>query len=442
MPVHDPTAERAVLGSMLRDNGVIDEVVLILRKEHFYADAHQTVFDGIVALYHSGRPSDLVTMGNLLRDQNQIDNIGGYAYLGELWDASPTAANAKHYAEIVLEKYLAREAMRLGGEVVQDASQGRPTQELLREANEQILKLAEEGTAGQVKPLSEGLRLACDEIDQWHASSQEGITGLATGFVDLDELTCGLRKSELIVLAARPSIGKTALALNMTRHIAVEQNLPLFFASLEQSQTELAHRLLCCQGRVDGRHVRAGCLNREEKVRLPEAREILDRAKVFVDDQASQDMLRICANARLLKQRHDIAAIFLDYLQLVSPENRRAPRQEQVAATTRRLKVLARELAIPVVALSQLNRKPEERADDRPMLSDLRESGAIEQDADTVLLLYHQGDDATTAAVRTGVIVAKQRSGPTGEITLVFSKSLMRFENYAAEYSYRKSRER
>jgi len=339
-------------------------------------------------------------------------------------------------------KAVKRGAIYIADELKRDASEDKPAPEVLRNAEHGIIELSQQVSAGQVKPLSVGLRLACDEIDQWHGVGQAGLTGLATGFADLDELTCGLRKSDLIILAARPSIGKTALALNIARHIALEQELPVLLVSLEQSERELAHRLLCCQGRVDGRHVRAGCLSREEQDRLVQAAEVLNHAKIFVDDQPYQDMLRICANARLLSQRKQIAAVILDYLQLIEPENRRVSRQEQVASTTRRLKALARELALPGVALSQLNRKPEDRADDRPRLSDLRESGAIEQDADTVMLLYEQGQDAVTGSVRTGLEVAKQRSGPTGEITLVFHKPLMRFENYAPEYPYPRGEKR
>jgi replicative DNA helicase len=226
-------AERSVLGSMLRDNSMIDEIVLILtKKEVFYLDAHQKIFEAIVSLRNSGRPADLVTLADLLKERKKIEDIGGYSYIAELWDAAPTAANAAHYARIVLDKAVKRGAIYIADELKRDANEAKPAPEVLRNAERGIVELAQQVTAGQVKPLSEGLRLACDEIDQWHGAGQAGVTGLATGFADLDELTCGLRKSELIILAARPSIGKTALALNIARHIALEQELPLFLVSL------------------------------------------------------------------------------------------------------------------------------------------------------------------------------------------------------------------
>jgi replicative DNA helicase len=258
------------------------------------------------------------------------------------------------------------------------------------------------------------------------------ISGLPTGYIDLDDKTAGLQNSELIIIAARPSVGKTAFALNLVRHIAVEEAQPVFFVSLEQSRIELAERLLCCQARVDSHKLRKGHLSADDIQKLSEAGEVLRPAKLWIDDSPGQGMLRIAANARRLKLRHKIGLVVIDYLQLIEPDNRRDSRQEQVANISRRLKFLARELQIPVVALAQVNRSSEDRQDHRPRLADLRESGSIEQDADTVMLLhrpemYEPGQHEGTVEV----LIAKQRNGPTGEITLTYIKQFMRFENFA-----------
>jgi replicative DNA helicase len=294
------------------------------------------------------------------------------------------------------------------------------------------------GITGQTSTLEEALRLAYDRIDARHERGEYSISGLPTGFVDLDEKTAGLQNSELVIVAARPSVGKTAFAVNIVRHIAVEDNKPVFFVSLEQSRIELAERLLCCQSRVDSHKLRTH-LNSDDMQKLIDAGGLLRNAKLFIDDTPGQGMLRIAANARRLKLRHHIKAVFVDYLQLIEPDNRRDSRQEQVALISRRLKHLARELQIPVVALAQLNRSSEDRQGNKPRLADLRESGSIEQDADTVVLLhrpelYEPGQHEGTVEL----IIAKQRNGPTGEITLTYLKQFMRFENFAVEspFSY------
>jgi replicative DNA helicase len=257
------------------------------------------------------------------------------------------------------------------------------------------------------------------------------ISGLSTGYIDLDEITAGLQNSELIIIAARPSVGKTAFSLNLVRNMAVEGGVPVFFVSLEQSRIELAERLLCCQSRVDSHKLRKGHLSDDETRKLIEAGGVLRNAKLYIDDTPGQGMLRIAANARRLKLRAGLKLVVIDYLQLIEPDNRRDPRQEQVAQISRRLKFLARELQIPVIALAQVNRSSEDRQDHRPRLADLRESGSIEQDADTVLMLHRPDryDPGQQGVIE--VIVAKQRNGPTGEITLSYLKEFMRYEDFA-----------
>jgi replicative DNA helicase len=420
---------------MLRDNGVIGDVLQILREDTFYADAHQKIFKAIVSLYDKGHPVDLVVLAEVLKELKYIEDVGGYAYLGELWDAAPTAANAEYYAKIVRDKAIVRNLIHAGNEILRDSyDQAMPAEELLEGAERKILDIAQLGITGQTYTLSDALKEAYDRIDTRQQHDQLSISGLATGFIDLDNITAGLQNSELIILAARPSVGKTAMALSLARHVIIEENQPVFLVSLEQSRIELAERLLCAQARVDSHKLRKGHLGSADMQKLIEAGGTLRKAKLYIDDTPGQGMLRIAANARRLKLRQGIKLVIIDYLQLIEPDNRRDNRQEQVANISRRLKFLARELQIPVIALAQVNRSSEDRQDHRPRLSDLRESGSLEQDADTVMLLhrpelYEPGQHEGVVEV----IIAKQRNGPTGEITLTFIKQYMRYENYAVE---------
>jgi replicative DNA helicase len=434
LPPQSREAERSVLGSTLRDNSVIPVVVQSLRAEDFYADAHQKIYQTIVSLNDKGgQPVDVVLLAEELKQRGWIEDVGGYAYLAELWDAAPTAANAEYYARIVRDRAIVRNLIHAGTEILRDAyDQSQPADELLEQAERKILDVAQMGISGQTYTLEEALAEAYDRIDTRNTGEAMSISGLSTGYADLNEITAGLQDSELIIVAARPSIGKTSFALNLVRNIAVDEGQPAFFVSLEQSRIELAERLLCCQARVDSHKLRKGSLNADDMEKLIEAGGVLRNARLFIDDTPGQGMLRIAANARRLKLRHHIKVVMIDYLQLIEPENRKDPRQEQVAQISRRLKFLARELQIPVVALAQVNRSSEERQDHRPRLADLRESGALEQDADTVMLLhrpdrYEPGQNEGV----TEVIIAKQRNGPTGEITLAYIKQFMRFENFS-----------
>jgi replicative DNA helicase len=433
VPPQSREAERSVLGSMIRDNAVIGDVVQILLAEYFYEDAHQKIYKAIQDLNHHGRPVDLVLLQDELKQRGQLEDVGSYAYLAELWEAAPTAANAEYYAKIVRDRALVRNLIHAGTEILRDAyEQSQPADDLLGSAESRILAVAEMGIMGQTSTLEQALAEAYDRIDSRHTGDQMSISGLSTGFTDLDEITAGLQNSELIIVAARPSVGKTSFALGIIRNIAVDTDHPAFFVSLEQSRIELAERLLCCQARVDSHRLRRGNLSSDDMTRLIEAGGTLRNAKLFIDDTPGQNMLRIAANARRLLLRQQIRVVVIDYLQLIEPENRRDPRQEQVAQISRRLKGLARELKIPVVALAQVNRAAEERQDHRPRLADLRESGSIEQDADTVMLLhrpdrYEPGQNEGLVEV----IIGKQRNGPTGEVNLAYIKQFMRFENYA-----------
>lgn len=440
LPPQSKEAEMGVIGSVLRDNAVLSEILQVIRPDNFYYDAHQKIFQAIIDLYNEAKPVDTVILFEELKKRKQLDDVGGVAYIAELWDAAPTAANAEYYARIVREKAIVRNLIHASTELLRDAYDGvMPADELLGMAERKVLEIAEKGTTGETKTLGDAMREAFERIDA-RATGNLSEVGVPTGFLDLDNLTAGLHENELVILAARPGIGKTAFALNMVRHVIVEERMPVFFVSLEMARIELAERLLACQSRVDSFKLRKGHLSADDTQKLMDAGDKLkggprDPVKLFIDDTPSQTMLRIAANARRLKLKHGLRLVVIDYLQLIEPENRRDPRQEQVAQISRRLKFLAKELHIPVIALAQVNRASEERQDHTPRLSDLRESGSIEQDADTVMILHRPGRFGGEAQEDNvlEVHVAKQRNGPTGEVTLTYLKQYMRYENYAAD---------
>jgi replicative DNA helicase len=431
LPPQSPEAERSVLGSMLRDNAVIDDVTNKVLENHFYADAHQKIFSAMVTLHGNRVPVDLITLAEELKRRGQIDDVGGYGSLGELWDAAPTAANAVYYAQIVRDRAILRGLIHASTEILRDAyDQAQETDELLNSAERRIFEVAEGGFNAETVTLEDAIKIAYDRIDKRQGAEGLSISGLSTGFRDLDDITAGLQDSELIIVAARPSVGKTAFSLGLVRNVILE-GYAVYFVSLEQSKIELAERLLCSHARVDSHKLRKGNLSGEDIEKLMEAGSQLGKAKLFIDDSPAQGMLRIAANARRLRKRQGIKLVVIDYLQLIEPDNRRDPRQEQVAQISRRLKFLAKELNIPVVALAQVNRSSEDRQDHRPRLADLRESGSIEQDADTVLLLHRP--DRYEPGQHEGiieVIIGKQRNGPTGEVTLAYLKQFMRYEDF------------
>ncbi len=434
LPPQNLDAERSVLGSMLRDNDVISVVVQIITAESFYADAHRKIFQAISDFYDKGgQPVDLVILAEELIRRGQLEDVGRPPYLAELWDAAPTAANAEYYAKIVRDKSIVRSLIHASTEILRDAyDQNQPAEELLEGAERKILDVAQMGVTGQTTTLEQAITETYRRIDD-RASGKQKAGGLSTGFADLNEMTAGLHDGELVIVAARPTVGKTSFSLAIIRNVIIEEKAPVFFVSLEQSRIELAERLLCAQARVDSHRLRKGTLSSDDMDRLIDAGGVLRYAKLFIDDSPVQSMLRIAANARRLKLRHDIKLIVVDYLQLIEPDNRRDPRQEQVAQISRRLKALAKELQIPLIALAQVNRASEDRQDHRPRLADLRESGWIEQDADTVMLLHRP--DRYEPGQHEGiieVIIGKQRNGPTGEITLAYLKQFMRYEDYAA----------
>jgi replicative DNA helicase len=435
LPASNLDAERAVLGSALRDNAVIDDLLLVVGAGDFYTDAHQKLFDVIVALHQAGRPADLVTVAEEMKHRRHVEDAGGYAYIGELWDAAPTAANALHYAAIVKEMAKYRALDHLAGELARMArDRSGPADEALEAAERGIFALRESALGNTVVDAAQAVGELLDYVDE--CDRRKGnFDSLRTGFVDLDSKTNGFRASSLALIAARPSVGKTALGAAIALNAALGGK-PVLFVSLEQNRLELTQRMACSLAKIDSHRVDNGWLNDDEKQRLAVACNAIRRAPLFTADAGAQTVSQIAAQARRLKRRHALAGVFVDYLQFVRPENPRDPRYEQVGQISRQLKWLAKELKIPVVCMAQLNREVEARADPTPRLSDLRESGSLEMDSDTVMLLHRLGPagggghDDEAALVQ--VNIAKQRNGATGTVCLAFEPKFTGFSNYAA----------
>lgn len=423
-------AERAVLGSLLRDNAATGDVACILKAEDFRADGHQRIFRAVLALYEAGKPADLEHVADRLKERGEVADAGGYAYLAELWSREPTGALAEHYAGLVREASLFRQLLRAGETIADSAARPADTAEKTLEAAERaIFGIAQGGIRGDALPVADMVGDAYDRLDTrcQHRGKHDGPV---TGFADLDAYLAGLRPSELIVVGARPSVGKTAIAAAIARHVATVQGYPVLFVSLEQSRSELVDRLIVSESAVAGQRFRKGMLNPDERVRVSTAgKRFRESAALLIDDTPSQSVLRIASVARRLKVRAGVRLVIIDYLQLVDPDSRKEARHEQVSGISRRLKLLARELALPVLALAQLNRASEDRPGRRPRLADLRESGGIEADADTVILLHRPDDVEGVLEVE----VAKQRNGPTGHLKLATDRETMRFFNYAGD---------
>ncbi len=436
MPPQNIEAEQCVLGSLMLYEDCVHDVVQLLSPDCFLRDAHRKLFETILELYNAGKTIDPVIVRDELQRRGYLQEpgTGGLTteYLAELLTKVPTAAHALHYAQIVREKAIARRLIQVGTEIVQEAyDPGTDPDELLSEAERKIFDIAQHRLVGETQRLSDVLALAFDRIDERAGRGEHVISGLPTGFFDLDDLTSGLQNSELIIIAARPSVGKTALAMNIAEHVAVDEGKAVLFVSLEQSRIELVERLLCSRARMDSHRLRSGRISSDDIRRLQQAADQMMGAPLFIDDTPGRNMLQITATARRLKRQHDLRLVVIDYLQLIEPDNLRDSRQEQIARISRRLKMLARDLQIPVIALSQLNRSLELREGHRPRLADLRESGSIEQDADVVLLLHRpELYDQEAEPGLAEVIVAKQRNGPTGTVKLSFLKQYTRFENY------------
>jgi len=425
LPPQNMDAERSVLGSMLRDNGVIDDVTAIVRAEHFYTDAHQKIFLSLVALHDGGKPADMVTLADLLHERKQLDDVGRHAYLGELWDAAPTAGNAEYYARIVRDKGVLRALIHLSNDIQRDAyDETQPAEEAVEEASGRIFALAESLVrSGGLVSASQAVGAALDAYDRWHAS---GFSGAPTGLLDLDAITAGMRDGELIILAARTSVGKTALGLQIARHVAGVAG-GVFVASLEMGHIDLGGRLIVAEAGLDSYRWQRGSLLAEQIEMALSARKEFGGLPLYIDD-STQTFRGIAAAARRVKRLSGLRLIVVDYLQLVPSQARN--RYEELGEVTRRLKALAKELAYPVLDLAQLSRAAE--TSDKPLLSHLRESGNLEQDADVVWLMYQDKTEEGTVKLD----VAKNRNGRKGGLKLVFLAKHCRFENYAGTLPY------
>lgn len=434
LPPNSQAAEKALLGIMLRWNDIIPEVVGMVRAEDFYTYGHVKIFEAITALADKGKQTDLVSVGEWLLREGKAVDAGGMEYLAELHSDAPPTSFRQH-AEAIRDYSSRRLLIQAGLEMQKNAFDlGTPAEELVSDAERKVMEISGLGFRGEAVELHQAISEAYHRLDQRRGRSDGEISGVPTGFLDLDTLLCGFQNSELVIIGARPSVGKTMFGLNILRHFAIECEMPVLFVSLEQARVELAERLLCMHGKIDSHRLRRGYISGTDQEDLIAAGDALSKAKVFFDDSPSQNMLRISSNARRLHKQHGIKLVIIDYLQLVVSDLWKASRQEQVADTSRRLKALARELKIPVLVCCQVNRGPEDRTDKRPRLSDLRESGAIECDADTVILL-HKADPQSGEME---VIVAKQRNGPTGEVKLMYVPKYMKFENAAMDHQYAK----
>ncbi len=431
LPPQNLEAEQGVLGACLLDADILHDVMPVLKVEDFYRDTHQILFRAIRELYEAGKPVDTILLSEELRRRGEYERVGGDEALAEILARTPHAANAVYHAQIVRQKAVVRELIEAANTILREGYDTNLNSDAQLEAAERLIfNIAEEQSTGETVELRDVVTAAMDRVIL-RAEEKHPITGVGTGFFELDDITAGFQGNQLVILAARPSMGKTAIALNICEHVAIERKTGVLFVSLEMGQLELAERLLCSRSKVDGHKLRTGHgLGHREMTMLGKAYSDLREAPLFIDDTPARNMLQITANARRLKLRHDIGMIVIDYIQLVDAEDGRESRQEQIAKISRRLKTLARELRVPVIALSQLNRAVENREDRRPRMADLRESGAIEQDADLVLLLHRpEYYDPTDSPGIAELIVAKNRSGATGTVKLSFLRNLTRFEN-------------
>jgi replicative DNA helicase len=429
-----------VLGSMLiSPREIIAECVEKINENYFYVPAHQTIYTVLVELWNAGQGIDLITFTQILRDRNLLETVGGAAAVTSLFTFVPTAANITYYLEIVRDKYILRQIIAACTESVRRSFEEQDeVHNLLDEVEQKIFSVGEDRFKGHVLTMKDQVMEAIEAIEQLY-ERRGGITGIATGFAELDRMTNGLHEGEMIVIAARPSMGKTALAMNIAEHVAINEKLPVAVFSLEMSSQQLVQRLLCSRARVNLQKVRDGFLAERDFPSLTAAASKLAEAQIFIDDSASLSILELRAKARRLKAQKDIKLIVVDYLQLLRSTTRRAQdnRQLEISEISSGLKGLAKELKVPVLVLAQLNRQPEARTGGKPRLSDLRESGSIEQDADLVGLLvrpeiYEEDPDAREEkAGEAELIIAKQRNGPVGEIALTFLKEFTRFEDRA-----------
>ena len=443
VPPHSTEAEQSVLGGLLLDNLAWDKCSDLLSDNDFYRHEHRHIYAAIGSLIASSKPADVITVFEALQSLGKAEDCGGLAYLNALAQSVPSASNVRRYAEIVRERSVLRKLISASDEIATTAfnPQGQAVSQILDEAESRIFRIGEEGSRGGAgfQPMDKLVQALIDRVQELEANGSEDVTGIRTGFYDLDRMTAGLQKGDLIVLAARPSMGKTAFALNIAEHVAVQEGLPVAVFSMEMGASQLALRVVGSLGRIDQQHLRTGRLRDDEWERLPEAASKLSEAPMFIDETPGLNPAELRARARRLARQYGgtLGLIVIDYLQLMSGSSNSSEenRATVLGEISRGMKGLAKELQCPVIALSQLNRSVETRPDKRPMMSDLRESGAIEQDADVIMFIYrddYYNKDSKEPGVAE-IVLAKQRNGPVGTVKLTFLKPLTRFDNLALD---------
>ena len=435
LPPQNIEAEQAVLGTVLIQDKALLKVIDLLQPGDFYRDAHKTIYAAMMALFDKHEPHDLITVTGLLSDQNKLEDVGGAAYLASLTDIIPFTGTLVHHARIIRKKSILRRLIQTSTEVAArcyDAQDDIDT--LVDEAEKTIFEIAHSKKGEGFQPMSSVVPKAFDRINRLF-DKQEHITGVATGYDELDRMTAGLQPAEMIILAARPSMGKTALAMNIVQHAAMIGKVPVAVFSLEMSVESLALRMLCSLGPIDSQRIRTGRLIDSDWPKLTRATGMLSEAPIYIDDTPGLTVLEMRAKARRLKSEQDLGLIVVDYLQLMQGKSSSENRAQEISDISRSLKAMAKELNVPVLALSQLNRSLENRTDKRPQLADLRESGAIEQDADVIMFIYrdevYNRAEGNPNRGLAEIIVGKQRNGPTGVIKLSFLGEYTRFENYS-----------
>ncbi len=433
IPPHSKEAEQNLLGGLLMDPSAVPAVLEFIREDDFYFSSHRKIYKVIEELFKENQPIDLVTVTDRLKDKGELENVGGVSYLAQLTERVVSSANAPVYAKILADKAILRRLIKASGDIVSWCYQNPgDVDEILDRAESYIFSLSESRIRKSYVPIEDVIKDNLVKIE-FLKSRQEAVTGVPSHFIDLDRMTAGFQKSDLIIIAGRPGMGKTAFALNIARNVAVESNIPVAFFSLEMSKEQIGMRLMCMEARVDSHKLRTGFISQEECARIIASGQVFMGAPLFIDDQPAITPLELRAKARRIMAEHGLGLIIVDYLQLMRIADRVERREQEISEISRSLKNIAKELNIPVIALSQLNRKVEERHDKRPQLSDLRESGAIEQDADVIMFLYrdevYNKDTREKGVVE--VLIRKQRNGPTGDIKLGFISSYTRFENLA-----------
>ena len=437
-PPQDLAAEQAVLGAVFLDSERLVEIKEFLSSDDFYKNAHKIIFRTMEKLSDAREAIDVLTIRSHLESQGELEAIGGIAYIAELATATPTAANAAYYAKIVAEKSLLRQLINRLTESVEKAyEQDSPADDILAQAEKSLIDVQQGRNTNGFKKISDVLAIHMDDLEQ-KAQQKSNITGIATGYPALDNMTTGLHEEELIILAARPAVGKTAFALNIAHNVAFKSEDPVAIFSLEMPASQLVQRIICSMGGIEGSTMRTGEILKTNANKYYAAAERVSKCNLYIDDTPGVKINEIVAKCRKLKQEHGLKLIVIDYLQLITgSSNNRESRQQEVSDISRQLKMLARELDVPVIALSQLSRSVEQRPNKRPMMSDLRESGAIEQDADIVTFIYREGYYKASEGKEeednglTEIIIAKHRNGATGEVNLAFEKNFSRFTDLA-----------